>query len=217
MIHRRFGRTGLDMPVLSAGFMRAMYSWQHLPAAEIPPASQRNFAEVVRTALDLGINHFETANAYGTSEQQLGRALRDIPRDSFFLQTKVQPAARPKKFIEDFHASLSRLGVERVDLLAIHGINDYRALWQACREDGCLAAARRLQQQGKVGAVGFSGHCPVDVIVEAVRHGADGGFDYVNLHWYYIYQILSCGCSIWSGAGACLLTDAGNTASLAGR
>jgi hypothetical protein len=146
---------------------------------------------VVRTALDLGINHFETANAYGTSEQQLGSALRDIPRDSFFLQTKVQPAARPKKFIDDFHASLSRLRVERVDLLAIHGINDYRALWQACREDGCLTAARRLQQQGKVGAVGFSGHGPVDVIVEAIRHGADGGFDYVNLHWYYIYQVNS--------------------------
>ena len=191
MIYRRFGRTGLEVPVLSAGFMRAMHSWQALPATAIPPVSQQNIEQVVRTALELGINHFETAHAYGTSEQQLGLALRDIPRESFLLQTKVQPTPNPKRFIENFYTSLNRLRVDRVDLLAIHGMNDYQSLWQVCRENGCFAAARRLQKEGKVGAIGFSGHGPVDVIVEAIRFGDDGGFDYVNLHWYYIYQVNS--------------------------
>jgi predicted aldo/keto reductase-like oxidoreductase len=191
MIYRRFGRTGLDVSVLSAGFMRSMHSWQPVPDTKIPPASQQNIEQIVRTALELGINHFETANAYGTCEQQLGLALRDIPRDSFFLQTKVQPSADPKTFTDNFYTSLDRLHMERVDLLAIHGINDYRSLWQACRENGCLAAARRLQKEGRVGAVGFSGHGSVDVITEAICFDGDRGFDYVNLHWYYIYQVNS--------------------------
>ncbi len=189
MIYRRFGRTGLDVPVLSAGFMRAMHSWQAVPDKEIPKENQRNFTDIVRTALELGINHFESANAYGTSEQQLGSSLRDISRDSFLLQTKVQPAANPQQFIKDFYVSLARLQVERVDLLAIHGINDYQALWQVCRENGCLAAARNLQKEGKVGAIGFSGHGPPEVIREALNHRSDSGFDYVNIHWYYIYQV----------------------------
>ncbi len=191
MIHRRFGRTGLELSVFSAGFMRAMHSWQAVPGKEVPQANQQNFNAVVRAALDLGINHFETANAYGTSEQQLGESLLGIPRDSYFLQTKVQPSLDPKKFIEDFHTSLDRLRVKRVDLLAIHGINDYRTLWQVCREGGCLAAARSLQKLEKAGAIGFSGHGPLDVITEAIRHEGEGGFDYVNLHWYYIWQVNS--------------------------
>lgn len=191
MIYRRFGKTGLEISVLSAGFMRAMHSWQTVSNAIIPAENQKNFEGVVRGALEHGINHFETANAYGTSEQQLGIALRDVPRNNFVLQTKVQPTEDPKIFIDDFYTSLNRLGMERVDLLAIHGINDYRSLWRACRENGCLSAARRLQKEGKVGAVGFSGHAPVDVLVEAICFNGDGGFDYVNLHWYYIYQVNS--------------------------
>lgn len=191
MIYRRFGKTGLDISVLSAGFMRAMHSWQTVANIIVPPENQKNFEDIVRAALDHGINHFETANAYGTSEQQLGAALRDVPRDSFVLQTKVQPTEDPKLFLDDCSTSLNRLGMERVDLLTIHGINDYRSLWQVCRENGCLAAARRLQKDGKVGAVGFSGHGSTDVIVEAIRFKGGRGFDYVNLHWYYIYQVNS--------------------------
>lgn len=191
MIYRRFGKTGIDIPVLSAGFMRAMHSWQSVPEAEIPRDSQENCNDIVRAALESGINHFETADAYGTSEYQLGQALQDIPRDSYILQTKVQPTKHPKKFIDKVYASLSRLGADRLDLLAIHGINDYRSLWQVCRKNGCLAAARSLQKEGKVGAVGFSGHGPRDVILEAIRSEGDGGFDYMNLHWYYIYQVNS--------------------------
>lgn len=189
MIYRRFGKTGLDISVLSAGCMRSMHSWQHTGQADIPAASQRNLAEIVRTALEMGINHLETARAYGTSEQQLGLVLRDIPRDRYILQTKVQPLASPQKFRKNVLDSLARLQVKRVDLLAIHGINDYRSLWYACRPEGCLAAARKLQQECRIGAVGFSGHGAPEVALAAAAHKQDGGFDYLNLHWYYIYQV----------------------------
>ncbi|GAB4341175.1 MAG: aldo/keto reductase [Desulfobulbaceae bacterium] len=189
MIYRRFGRTGLELSVLSFGCMRSMHSWQPVVDAEIPPASNRNLEEIVQAALDTGINHFETAHGYGTSEQQLGHILRRIPRDRYLLQTKVRPSADPKKFLRDFSESLDRLGMDRVDLLAIHGINTYRDLWHVCREGGCLEAARRLQREGKAGWIGFSGHGPAEVILAAIRHHGCGGFDYVNLHWYYIFQV----------------------------
>lgn len=192
MIYRRFGRTGLQMPAVSAGFMRAMHSWGQVAAAEIPAASQANLEDVVCRALELGISHFETARGYGTSEEQLGRALARIGgHDRYLLQTKVQPTDDPAVFQADCLDSLRRLQVERVDLLALHGINDHRALWRACRPGGCLAAARDLQRRGKAGCIGFSGHGSLAVILAALRHEGDGGFDYLNLHWYYIFQVNS--------------------------
>lgn len=177
------------MPVLSAGFMRAMHSWRQVPEEEIPRAGQEKLEAVVRRALELGINHFETARGYGTSERQLGKALRQLPRGTeYLIQTKVGPADDVGLFRSDVEDSLERLGHPRVDLLAIHGINDYRSLWQACRPGGCLRMARRLQEEGLAGYVGFSGHGPPDVLLQAVAHEADGGFDYLNLHWYYIRQ-----------------------------
>lgn len=190
MIYRRFGKTGLEVSVLSAGFMRAMHSWGQVPAQDIPASSQGNLEDIVCRALELGINHFETARGYGTSEEQLGRALKKIARrDSFLLQTKIQPTDDPAAFRADFLDSLQRLGVGRVDMLALHGINDYRSLWQSCRRGGCLAMARDLQRRGLAGSIGFSGHGPLPVILAALRHEEDGGFDYLNLHWYYIYQV----------------------------
>lgn len=191
MLYRRFGKTGLQMPVLSAGYMRSMHTWTNVPAEEIPVASQINLKAIVNRALELGINHFETARGYGSSEQQLGLALQSVPRDSVLVQTKVPPFSDPQQFRQNFEESLSRLGLARVDLLAIHGINDYRTLWQVCRRNGCLQTARQLQQEDLADHIGFSGHGPVDVILEAVRHESDGGFDYLNLHWYYINQVNS--------------------------
>jgi predicted aldo/keto reductase-like oxidoreductase len=80
------------------------------------------------------------------------------------------------------------MGVDYVDLLGLHGINNHEVLWWSIRSGGCLAAARQLVAEGKVRHVGFSTHGPVDVIRTAIEHEADGGFDYVNLHWYYIFQ-----------------------------
>ena len=185
---RRFGRTGLRLPVLSAGFMRAMQSWQDVADEQIDPNSQRTMLAVAREALRLGIDHFETARGYGSSERQLGRVLEEVGRDRVILQTKVQPCADPEQFSAAVRDSLRRLRVGRVDLLALHGVNDHRALWHACRPGGCLAAARRLQARGQVGWVGFSGHGPTEVLLDAVRHRGDGGFDYVNLHWYAIFR-----------------------------
>ena len=186
MIYRRFGKTDLDMPVLSFGCMRSMHSWKVAQQAEIPKSSQDTLKQIVDAALAHGINHFETAHGYGSSEQQLGRILPHLPRNDFILQSKAVPSDDPAEFVAKVKLSMTRLGVDRLDLLALHGLNDHRSLWQSCRKNGCLAAARKLQDEGLVGHVGFSGHGPTDVILEALGHQEDGGFDFCNIHWYYI-------------------------------
>jgi uncharacterized protein len=188
MLYRRFGRTELSMPVLSCGGMRFQHQWQDLPLKDIPADKQANLEATVRQALDLGINHIETARGYGSSERQLGLVLPGLPREEIIVQTKVAPLADARQFLADFHDSLNRLGLSYVDLLGIHGVNDHETLWWTLRPGGCLDAARELVAEGKVRHVGFSTHGPLDVIQSAIAHQRGGGFDYVNLHWYYIFQ-----------------------------
>ena len=156
--------------------------------AAVPHEQQRNLEETVRRATALGINHIETARGYGSSERQLGQILPKFPRNDLIVQTKIGPHADPEQFTRDFEESLSRLQLDYVDLLAIHGINDRTTLEQSIRPGGCLAACRKLQHRGLARHIGFSTHGPTDIILQAIRSERDGGFDYVNLHWYYLFQ-----------------------------
>ena len=188
MLTRRFGRTELQLPVFSCGGMRYQYKWQDVPLEEVPPENQANLEATIHRSLELGINHIETAHSYGSSERQLGLVLPKLPRDEMIVQTKVEPQADSGKFRELFYESLDRLQLDHVDLLGLHGINNYEILWHSLRKGGCLEVARELQEKGLVRHVGFSTHAPTEVILDAICHEANGGFDYVNLHWYYIYQ-----------------------------
>jgi predicted aldo/keto reductase-like oxidoreductase len=188
MLYRRFGRTEIAMPVFSCGGMRYQHKWQDVPLSEVPAENQRNLDATIRRAIELGINHIETARGYGSSERQLGLVLPTFPRDQIVVQTKIPPHADPSIFVQQVEESLVRLQLEYIDLLGLHGINTHELLWWAIRPNGCLAAARELQRQGKVRHVGFSTHAEPELVLDTVRHDRDGGFDYVNLHWYYIKQ-----------------------------
>src|SRR5215472_12548782 len=166
MKYRRFGRTELAMPVLSCGGMRYQFKWDDVPLREIPPDNQANLEATVLRALELGINHIETARGYGTSEMQLGRLLPNLPRNNFILQTKVSPKPTAGEFLRTFETSLKYLRVDYVDLLGLHGINNRELLRFALRKDGCVAAARKLQREGRVRFVGFSTHATTDVILD---------------------------------------------------
>ncbi|PIE56830.1 MAG: aldo/keto reductase [Desulfobulbus propionicus] len=188
MEYRTFGRTGLQIPIFSAGSMQCMQSWKDLPFAEIEEDGQRNLVRILGRAIDHGITHIETARLYGTAERQLGVALKQFDRRRLIIQTKIPPQEDPQLFEQYFLESLQRLQLDRVELLALHGLNNYHDLWLACRPGGCLSVARALQRRGLAGWIGFSGHGPTDVLLAAVGHENDGGFDYINLHWYTIFQ-----------------------------
>lgn len=184
--YRRFGRTELKMPVISCGGMRYQHKWQDVPQSAIPEESQKNLEACVRRALELGINHIETARGYGTSEMQLGRILTLLPRDQIIVQTKVPPKASREEFLQTFERSMSYLRLDYVDLLALHGINNHELLDVSMRRGGSLDAARQLQREGRVRFIGFSTHATTDIILSAVRSGE---FDYVNLHWYFVNEL----------------------------
>ena len=185
MLYRRFGRTELQMPVFSCGGMRYQFKWQDVPDSEIPADSQANLEATIRRAVELGINHIETARGYGTSEIQLGRILPQFPREEIIVQTKVCPVADANEFRQTFEQSLQNLQLDYVDLLGLHGINHGESLDHSIRPGGCLEVAQQLQKEGKVKFIGFSTHGSKDLIVEAINTNK---FDYVNLHWYYINQ-----------------------------
>ena len=173
------------MPVLSLGGMRFQQSWNDLPADQISAESQANLRATLEAAVAAGFRHVETARHYGSSERQLGWLLPQVPDPGRILQTKVPPQEDPAAFEAELRLSFERLGVQRVDLLAIHGLNLPEHLEQTLRPGGCLEVVRRWQAEGRVGSVGFSTHAPLPLIEEAINSGA---FDYVNLHWYFIRQ-----------------------------
>lgn len=186
MKYRRFGRTELRMPVISCGGMRYQYKWQDVKPKEIPAENQANLEACVHRALELGINHIETARGYGTSEMQLGQILPKLPREKIIVQTKVAPKPTAKEFLKTFETSMRYLGLDHVDLLALHGINNRELLGYALGKGGCAAAARQLQREGRARFIGFSTHATTDVILEAVNSGE---FDYINLHWYFVNDL----------------------------
>ena len=186
MKYRRFGRTELSMPVFSCGGMRYQFKWQDVDPREIPAENQRNIEAVIHRAVELGINHIETARGYGSSEMQLGRILPGLARDKIIVQTKVGPQADAKEFVRTFETSMKCLRLEHVDLLALHGINDRKLLDWSLKKGGCLAAARKLQKEGRARFIGFSTHATTDIILEAVKTGE---FDYMNVHWYFVNDL----------------------------
>ena len=174
------------MPVLSCGGMRYQHKWEDVALGEIPAENQRNLDGCIHRALELGINHIETARGYGTSEMQLGQVLPRLAREKLIVQTKVPPKAGAAEFLEIFERSMGYLKLDHVDLLSLHGINNRELLDWSLRRGGCLEAARRLQREGRCRFIGFSTHATTDVILDAVQTGE---FDYVNLHWYFVNDL----------------------------
>ncbi len=174
------------MPVISCGGMRYQFKWQDVEPGQVPRENQDNLEATIRRALELGINHIETARGYGSSEMQLGNILPTLPRERIIVQTKVAPHKSPQDFLRTFEKSLQYLRLEYVDLLALHGVNHRQFLEWSLKKNGCVAAARKLQRDGLIRYVGFSTHATTDLILEAVNSGE---FDYLNVHWYFVNDL----------------------------
>jgi len=185
MQYRRFGKTELQMPVLSCGGMRFQEKWPGQEFDQIESPCQANLEAIIERAFEVGINHFETARGYGNSELQLGKILPKLPRDEIIVQTKIGLYEDAQDFLDNFETSMGLLQVDKFDLLGLHGINTTDSLDKALRPGGCLDAAEKLREQGRVDFIGFSTHGRTETILAAIESDR---FDYVNLHWYYIFQ-----------------------------
>lgn len=190
MIYKRFGQTELQMPLITLGTMRFQHKWEDVAPEDIPKANQENLEAVLDEAMRLGVNHFETARGYGTSEMQIGRVLPKYDRESYILQSKVPPTEDPKEFLEKFERTMEYLGQDYLDLLAIHGVNDPTCIDWTLKKGGALDVAKRLQKEGRVRHIGFSSHAFPHEILKLIETDE---FSFVNLHYYYINQFnLEC-------------------------
>jgi len=134
------------------------------------PVSEDTAIRTVHAALDLGINFIDVSPFYGytKAETVLGKALKGIPRDRYYLATKVGrygdaefdfSAARSKRSVEE---SLTRLGVDYVDIIQSHD-NEYGDLNQVVSET--VPALRQVQSEGKARFVGVTGY-PLKIFKE---------------------------------------------------
>ncbi len=186
MKYRRFGKTELEMPVFSCGGMRYQHKWNDIDWSDVPDVGQKNLEVTIHRAVDLGINHIETARGYGSSEMQLGPVLKQFSREKLIVQTKVAPYATAKEFLDTFNTSMDYLQLNHVDLLSLHGINNNELLDWSLKDNGCLDAARWLQKEGRCKHIGFSTHATTDLILKAIESDR---FDYLNLHWYFVNDL----------------------------
>ena len=155
MQFRPLGNTGLKLSHLSFGASSLGQEFRQVDLQEALRA--------VRVALDLGMNFIDTSPFYGRgmSECLLGVALREVPRDRYFLGTKLGRYDRAhfdfsaRRVVESVDVSLSRLGVDYLDILLCH---DIEFVEMSHIVDETLPALRKIQQQGKVRFVGISGY-----------------------------------------------------------
>lgn len=159
MEYVKFGSTGLEVSRLCLGCMsygepgRGTHPWS------LPEADSRPF---IQQALELGVNFFDTANVYsdGTSEEIVGRALKDFARrDDVVIATKVHGRMGPgpnrgglsrKHIMSEIDASLRRLGTDYVDLYQIHRLDPATPIEET------LEALHDLVRAGKVRYLGAS-------------------------------------------------------------
>jgi 1-deoxyxylulose-5-phosphate synthase len=159
MQYVKLGRTGLDISPICIGCMGFGDPARSHPAWALGEEASRS---LIRHAIEAGINFFDTANMYsqGTSEETLGRALKDFTRrESVVIATKLFAPMRTgpnafglsrKAIMTEIDNSLRRLGTDYIDLYQIHR-RDQRTPWEET-----LDALHDLVKMGKVRYLGAS-------------------------------------------------------------
>ena len=175
MLIRRFGKTEQLVSIFSLGTMR-------FESAQVAQA-------VIEKAIAQGINHIETAPAYGPSERYIGQALHSltakgqIQRNHLTLTSKLTPTLTADKVLPAIKSSLTRLGTKFLDCLAVHGINTSQHLDWVKAE--MLPALQTARAQGLIHHIGFSTHGPLAIIQAAI---ATQAFSFINLHYNLFFQ-----------------------------
>ena len=142
MEYRQLGKDGPEVSVLGLG------AWPI--GGGMGPVEETLATDTIRSAIDSGITLLDTAQAYRTSENTVGKALKDGYRERCFLATKVSGKYGRHDIVAAMDNSLTQLGVDHVDLYQIHGWNPQYPIAES------MEAMARLQEQGKTRYIGVS-------------------------------------------------------------
>ena len=150
--------------------------------------SPSQMAAVLDAAIAAGINHVETAPAYGAAELYLGQALKTLAardpgvHNQLVITSKVLPGLTLNDGQQQLRAILERLGLPQLHNLAVHGLNRPEHLHWALGGPGAELLAWALGE-GLVGQVGFSSHGSNTLIEQAL---AGGRFNFCSLHLHLL-------------------------------
>ena len=150
---KQLGKTGIYPTLIGLG--TCVYPHETANALTL---SVEQRVDTIRYALAQGINYIDTAPAYGNpkSEEVIGEAIRDIPRDSFYLTTKSHNAddgwtgnkfENLSRLQEKFETSLSRLGTQYFDNYLLHDV-PVGLEFDAISE--CVKEIQKLKDQGLI-------------------------------------------------------------------
>ncbi len=173
MLYRKFGNTGIDVSVLGFGCMRLPLVGGIKKATDVFDAANpidENYAvKLIETAIDAGVNYFDTAYPYhgGLSEKFLGHALKPY-RDKIMLATKyptwlTESAADFERVMGE---QLERLQTSYIDFYLVHGLD--RPRWDRMKSMGIIKFLEDIKKDGRARFVGFSFHDEADVFKEIV-------------------------------------------------
>ena len=156
-VYRTLGRTGLKITVVSFGAM-------------LTPEP-----EVIRVAIDQGVNYIDTARKYmgGKNEEIVGKAVKGV-RHKLFIATKTQPESKTKaEIIRDVEASLKALGTDHIDVIQLHHLTGKERIFIAETRE----ALAQLKKEGKVRFCGVTTHKNEAEVLNALVDDPDRFFD----------------------------------------
>jgi len=162
VVDRPLGRTGLQVSPIGFGAFKIGRNQNAKYPSPYDLPDVEDAAKILHGVLDLGVNLIDTAPAYGLSEQRIGKALA-TRRDEFTICTKVGETFHDGKSRYDYSLDAIRHSVEQslqnlcrdvLDIVLIHSNGEDLKI---INETDAVATLQQLQQEGKVGAIGFSG------------------------------------------------------------
>jgi len=148
------GKTNLKVSVIGFG---------GLPIQKL---SMREAKDLVREAMDVGINFFDTAEGYGDSEIKIGQGIRGR-REDCIIATKFpcRSSGQVRAHIEN---SLRRLKTDYIDIYQIHQVSKLHELEQILGPQGALGELVKVKKEGTIRHIGITGHDP-DTLKKAVE------------------------------------------------
>ncbi|MGA2477198.1 MAG: aldo/keto reductase [Spirochaetia bacterium] len=165
----RFGRTGLMVTKIAFG------------GIPIQRVSRQDGIQLVKDALELGINFIDTAHGYGHSEELIGEAMQTVPRKSVVIATK-SPAADKKTLLADLDESLRRLRTDYVDIFQLHNVASKEKMAAVMGPQGAFEGMKEAVRAGKVRFAAFSTHS-LPMATEMIRTGC---FDAVQVPFSFV-------------------------------
>ncbi|MDQ2087461.1 aldo/keto reductase [Herbivorax sp. ANBcel31] len=184
MQYRRFGKTNINVSVLGYGCMR------------FPKKNKRIDLEKtenqILTAVENGVNYFDTAYIYPGSEAALGEIIqRNNLRNKVYIATKIPSyMVNSKKSMEKvLKAQLKRLKTDYIDFYLLHSIQDTNS-WEKAKRDGLVSFLEEMKEKGVIKFIGFSYHGGKDDFKEIIN---DYNWDFCQIQYNYIDEYTQAG------------------------